>query len=82
MRNRLIIQWLILVAIFVHGSGAVAWTDDAAPIPSNEQIEADWLRQDSVRDSGPVTPTQDAAGACDGVKNGQWGFHTALENDP
>jgi len=30
-----------------------------------------------------VTTTQDAAGACDGVKNGRWGFHTASgEHDP
>ena len=59
-----------------------ARADDAALPPSREQIEADWLRQDTVRGSGPVQPEQDAVGACDGVKNGGWGFHTALENDP
>ena len=30
-----------------------------------------------------VTTAQDAAGACDGIKNGRWGFHTASgELDP
>ncbi|MCD6395070.1 MAG: discoidin domain-containing protein, partial [Planctomycetes bacterium] len=30
-----------------------------------------------------VTTAQDAAGACDGIKNGRWGFHTASsEQDP
>ncbi len=56
--------------------------DDAAPPPNGEQIEADWLRQNAVRGTGAVAPAEDAVGACDGVKNGKWGFHTALEDDP
>ena len=49
------------------------------------QIEADWLRQDVVRRLSPaqskrhtaaVTAQQDAAGGCDGVRNGTYGFHT------
>lgn len=54
----------------------------AAPPPSREQIQADWLRQDEVRGPHAVSPEDDAAGGCDGIKNGKWGFHTALENDP
>lgn len=48
------------------------------------QVEADWLLQERVRtlDSGDVTTQEDAAGACDGVKNGQWGFHTAADQAP
>lgn len=56
---------------------------------TRQQIEADWLRQEAVRQGGPtdarknhVTPEQDAAGGCDGVKTGQWGFHTENEKDP
>lgn len=51
-------------------------------------IEADWLLQARVRgpamDSkeGPVTCEEDAAGGCDGVTTGRWGFHTRRENDP
>ena len=52
--------------------------------PTREQIEADWIRQDLVRggSSGKVTPEEDAVGACDGLKDGKWGFHTALEDRP
>lgn len=55
---------------------------------TRERIEADWLRQDTVRgvplppDSKPVTPEEDAAGACDGVRNAAFGFHTAQEDQP
>ncbi len=56
----------------------------AGAVPS--QIEADWLRQLAVRDvptsSGAVTREEDAAGGCDGVKNGLWGFHTGREERP
>jgi len=60
----------------------------AGPVAASEQIEADWLQQDSLRSSAPggdgrgVTPEQDAVGACDGIKNGKWGFHTENEDDP
>ncbi len=51
-----------------------------------DRLEADWLRQDLVRNeparSGPVTTAEDAAGACDGIKNGRWGFHTNREENP
>ncbi|MBE3070020.1 MAG: discoidin domain-containing protein [Planctomycetes bacterium] len=60
------------------------------PVITPAQIEADWLRQDELRRGAPgaagqagrVTPEQDAAGGCDGVRNGQWGFHTENEPDP
>ncbi len=60
---------------------------DNAPPPTHLQIEADWLRQDVKRlaptaGTSTVTREADAAGAVDGVKNGQWGFHTALEANP
>ena len=71
-----------LFALLVLAGFPVARSEEAGPPPTREQIEADWLRQDAVRSFGPVTPEEDAAGACDGVKNGRWGFHTALEQDP
>lgn len=52
------------------------------------QLEADWLRQEEVRAipahaaSAQVTVTDDAAGGCDGVKTGKWGFHTLHEPNP
>ncbi len=59
----------------------------AEKIISVEQIEADWLRQDEVRGiltvaGGGITPAEDAAGACDGIKDGSYGFHTAREGQP
>jgi hypothetical protein len=60
----------------------------AATVISREQIEADWLRQSKVRrmasvsTGGKVTTRQDAAGGCDGIKDGKWGFHTENEENP
>ena len=59
-------------------------------------IEADWIERDkwfvpgealaperTLTEQGEVTTAQDAAGGCDGVKNGRFGFHTASsERDP
>lgn len=62
-----------------------------AAVISPRQIEADWLHPESLRQCagevgpptcGKVTPEQDAVGGCDGVKDGKWGFHTAVEQDP
>ena len=41
-------------------------------------VEEDWLR--SLQ--RPVTTQSDAAGACDGVKNGAYGFHTGQNANP
>lgn len=41
-------------------------------------IERDWLEA-LVR---PVSTQSDAAGGCDGIKNGRYGFHTASEPNP
>jgi len=63
----------------------------AEPIITPQQIEADWLRQDQLRERGAaggkavvtgVTCEQDAAGGVDGVKDGKWGFHTESEANP
>lgn len=63
------------------------WTDAGI---GAEQIEADWLHADSMRQGGAaaasaniaVKPQEDAAGGVDGVKNGKWGFHTENEEKP
>ena len=57
----------------------------SAPPPDRQQIEADWLIQDARRLAKPaaaVSLESDAAGGVDGVKDGQWGFHTEFEKDP
>ena len=48
-------------------------------------IEADWRRQELLRHhpgSRIIAAEEDAAGAVDGIKTGQWGFHTAHESNP
>jgi hypothetical protein len=60
--------------------------DPAGPAQYRQQVEADWLRQDEVRvlpaTAGGVTTREDAAGGCDGVKDGKWGFHTNHQPKP
>jgi len=61
------------------------------------QIQADWLLQErfnvgagvplnepkaSRRAKTKITKPADAAGGCDGVRNGKWGFHTSNEPNP
>ncbi len=41
-------------------------------------VEDDWLHIGQA----PVTTQSDAAGACDGLKNGTYGFHAGLESNP
>ena len=71
-----------MIALMVFVGPREARPQAAAPPPTRGQIEADWLRQDAVRLPAAVMPEEDAAGGCDGVKNGKWGFHTALEDNP
>ena len=55
-----------------------------------KQVEADWLLRERYRASRvspgaasrAMTTRIDAAGACDGVIDGRWGFHTNLAQDP
>ncbi len=55
----------------------------AAPVPADLQslMESEWLAE---RDgaAGRATPQADAAGCCDGVKDGTWGFHTGDTENP
>ena len=62
----------------------------AVPAPPPEywtqRVEADWVLSEEValanRASEPLTPSADAAGGCDGIKNGEWGFHTDDSKNP
>jgi hypothetical protein len=51
-----------------------------------ERIEADWLLEEQLRastaETGPVSTRQDAAGGCDGIKDGHYGFHTGQARAP
>lgn len=63
----------------------------SAPASFLAQVEADFLRQQALRDGPlaaaalggiPIGVEEDARGGCDGVKNGRFGFHTAHQDDP
>jgi hypothetical protein len=68
----------------------LAMTVAAAPATTgkswSQRLEADWLLAERVAAQGgvsePVTTNNDAAGGCDGIKNGEWGFHTGDSTDP
>ena len=48
-------------------------------------IEADWLAyEESLMATNPLAllPRDDAAGGCDGVKDGGTGFHTEKQDQP
>lgn len=49
-------------------------------------VEAEWTQEARVlteaRAAVRMTTADDAVGGCDGVTNGRWGFHTAVEKDP
>ena len=74
-----------LILPHTWAAGPAVRVEDATVTP--RQLEADGLRQDALRQgttsfSGKIAPEQDARGGCDGVKNGQWGFHTDNEPHP
>ncbi len=51
-----------------------------------QRIEAEWLLAEEVAAQdqlgGLITTKADAAGGCDGIKNGEWGFHTGHAQEP
>ncbi len=61
----------------------LSWTGAYADF--RDEVEADWKVQLLQRETGPKrapTPETDAAGGCDGVKDGKWGFHTENQEGP
>lgn len=76
------------VTLLAAGCGALLAATAPAAIGAdwNQRLEADWLlaekaaAQEGV--TAKVTTQNDAAGGCDGVKTGEWGFHTGEDNGP
>jgi hypothetical protein len=89
------LRWLdaaVLIVAFIVSTAQGAELPDDRPTQTSArtipQIEADWLRQDVVRKltSGRavsmVSAEDDALGACDGLRDGTYGFHTAMQATP
>jgi hypothetical protein len=77
--------WL-LVWLLAGVLGPTSFAGDRPSAAWRQQVETDWVLAERVaslsRTSEGVTPPADAAGGCDGVKNGEWGFHTGESQDP
>jgi len=73
----------------VRGGGRSAAAASDAPGDFRQRLEDGWRAQ-LLRAVSPgggasrarVSPQSDAAGGCDGVRNGGFGFHTSEENKP
>ena len=80
--NRTCRMVLSLTVAALVASAALA--QSAAP---SSEVEKAWLTQDRMRQSvsaapSGVTTQSDAAGGVNGVKNGQFGFHTDQQDQP
>jgi len=94
MTRPLAIQ-LLCVCLLLLSADLVRGAEPAPSAITPQQIEADWFVQEHVRKPGispghdvgrprgvPVTTGQDAAGGCDGRKDGTYGFHTNQDASP
>jgi hypothetical protein len=69
---------VLALSAFLSPAASAALQD---PSPARvAEIEADWLRQIAPR--SPMSTREDALGAVDGVKDGKWGFHCGLAENP
>lgn len=72
-----------VVCLAAVALGAVERVD---PDTWRQMLERDWTVREEVLAAtnrmSQLTPAADALGGCDGVKNGRWGFHTGLAQDP
>ena len=80
---------VVLLAVCLPNVGvALEPATSGIPAITDGQLEADWGRQQVVRNDATtlsgksVEPAADATGGCDGVKDGKWGFHTENEDQP
>ncbi|MBI5833496.1 MAG: discoidin domain-containing protein [Armatimonadetes bacterium] len=71
------VRWLVVLVMALP-----SWAATQAEFRA--QVEADWLTQDKLRGQTAVAmnTAEDAAGAVDGVINGEWGFHTNNQANP
>ena len=76
---------LALTLILIEGLLALPTFGGVAP-EWRERVEADWVVAERLATiaavSKPVSTEADAAGGCDGITNGEWGFHTGETTEP
>jgi hypothetical protein len=72
----LTLAWAAILANAEQPFSIAAW---------RQQLEADWLlqaRMDANPQGATLTTELDAAGGCDGIKDGGYGFHTGSTQNP
>jgi len=73
---------ILAAAIFPARAGVEQFTRESW----RQKLEADWQKDAEVRTASAhvknSSAQSDAAGGCDGIKNGEWGFHTGSESKP
>lgn len=77
--------WMASV-LALSATVVMAAVDEVPSDPWRAMVETEWVKEVQVsteaRAAKRLTPADDAAGGCDGVTNGRWGFHTAVESEP
>ncbi|MCP4645244.1 MAG: hypothetical protein GY851_32680 [bacterium] len=68
------------VSLSLFAAASVSAADTLSP----ESLRDDWLLQEELRfaQARELTVEADAAGGCNGVKDGRWGFHTGSDAQP
>jgi len=74
MRKRIGLSGVLLACLAVAGG---TWADAFPSV-----VERDWLFQERWRRNVEITPATDAAGGCDGIIDGRYGFHTGAADQP
>ncbi|MDA1275645.1 MAG: discoidin domain-containing protein [Verrucomicrobia bacterium] len=76
----------LVLALALAGFGAHPSAGTEAASAWTRLLETEWLLEAQLRaesqEPAMLLTRDDAAGGCDGVMNGQWGFHTAEEENP
>ncbi len=78
-----------LAGLFL-AAGSSSFAQEPASLTTDrfrQMVEEDWLRHERYRQeanaaAGEITTPVDAAGGCDGIKDGYFGFHTGKEESP
>ena len=78
----------LISSLFLTGWTFVSAAEDAigaerfASMLAQDYALQEQLRYAPATNGAGVTAEEDAAGGCDGIINGLWGFHTALSDSP
>ncbi|NQT86026.1 discoidin domain-containing protein, partial [bacterium] len=79
---RVVLQTIGLWLLLASGLGVAAQPAAGRTDPAS-LIQNDWMRQAAARNAtAPLSAEDDAAGGCDGIKDGSAGFHTQKQQDP